>query len=73
MQNKVSEPMKFLMEQNATTAHARPVVVAYPQVSRAFQQAMQDISYYKENPSVQKVLDSRAKEMQTAIDDALNK
>ena len=73
MQNKVSEPMKFLMEQNAATAHARPVVVAYPQVSRAFQQAMQDISYYKENPSVQKVLDSRAKEMQTAIDDSLNK
>ena len=34
---------------------------------------MQDISYYKENPSVQKVLDSRAKEMQTAIDDSLNK
>ncbi|KXT81802.1 ABC transporter substrate-binding protein [Streptococcus panodentis] len=73
IKDKVSEPMKFLMEQNAATAHARPVVVAYPQVSRSFQQAMQDISYYEENPSVQKVLDARAKEMQAAIDQALNK
>ena len=70
IKDKVSEPMRFLMEQNAATAHARPVVVAYPQVSRSFQQAMQDISYYEENPDVQKVLDSRAKEMQTAIDDS---
>lgn len=73
IKNKVSEPMRFLMDQNATTAHARPVVVAYPQVSRAFQQAMQDISYYKENPDVKKVLDARTSEMQTAIDQALNK
>ena len=73
IKDKVSEPMRFLMEQNAKTAHARPVVVAYPQVSRAFQQAMQDISYYKDNPDVQKVLDARAKEMQTAIDQSLNK
>jgi len=34
---------------------------------------MQDISYYKDNPDVQKVLDARAKEMQTAIDQSLNK
>ena len=73
IKDKVSEPMRFLMEQNAATAHARPVVVAYPQVSRSFQQAMQDISYYEENPDAQKVLDSRAKEMQTAIDDSLKK
>ena len=73
MQNKVSEPMKFLMEQNATTAHARPVVVAYPQVSRAFQQAMQDVSYYEENPDLQKIADTRAQEMQQAIDNSLKK
>ena len=72
IKDKVSEPMRFLMEQNAATAHARPVVVAYPQVSRAFQQAMQDISYYEENPDVQQVLDQRAEEMQIAIDEALN-
>ena len=73
IKDKVSEPLRFLMEQNAVSAHPRPVVVAYPQVSRAFQQAMQDISYYKDNPDVQKVLDARAKEMQTAIDQSLNK
>ncbi|HAZ9555235.1 TPA: sugar ABC transporter substrate-binding protein, partial [Enterococcus faecium] len=50
---------------------ARPVVVAYPQVSRAFQQAVQDISYFEENPDVQKVADSRAAEMQQAIDTSL--
>ena len=32
IKDKVSEPMRFLMEQNSKTAHARPVVVAYPQV-----------------------------------------
>ena len=73
IKDKVSEPLRFLMEQNAASAHPRPVVVAYPQVSRAFQQAMQDISYYKDNPDVQKVLDARTKEMQTAIDQSLNK
>lgn len=73
LKDEVSPQMAFLMEQNAKTAHARPVVVAYPQVSRAFQQAMQDISYYEENPDVQKVLDARAKEMQEAIDESLAK
>lgn len=73
LKDEVSPEMAFLMEQNAKTAHARPVVVAYPQVSRAFQQAMQDISYYEENPDVQKVLDARAKEMQEAIDESLAK
>ena len=50
--------------------HARPVVVAYPQVSRAFQQAAADAGYFKENPDVQKVADARAVEMQAAIDKA---
>ena len=73
LKDEVSPEMAFLMEQNQKTAHARPVVVAYPQVSRAFQQAMQDISYYEDNPDVQKVLDARAKEMQAAIDESLAK
>jgi fructooligosaccharide transport system substrate-binding protein len=34
---------------------------------------MQDISYYDQNPDVQKVLDARAKEMQAAIDESLAK
>lgn len=65
---EVSEGMRVLMEQNQVSGHARPVLVAYPQFSRAFQQAIQDISYFKENPDVQKVADARAKEMQQAID-----
>lgn len=72
IKDEVPKEMVFLMEQNQKSGHARPVVVAYPQVSRAFQQAMQDISYYKENPDVKKALDIKAKEMQQAIDDALD-
>ncbi|MDF2884666.1 MAG: ABC-type sugar transport system, periplasmic component [Clostridiaceae bacterium] len=68
VQGKVSENMKFLMDQNAKSAHARPVIVSYPQVSRAFQDAVTDVTYYKNNPDVKKVLDTRAKEMQAAID-----
>jgi len=59
------------MEQNQISGQARPVVVAYPQVSRAFQQAIQDISYFEENPDVSKVLKARTKEMQQAIDNSI--
>lgn len=71
IKDEVNDGMKLLMEQNQQSGHARPVVVAYPQVSRAFQQAVQDISYFKENPDIQKVLDSRTEEMQQAIDRSL--
>ena len=37
VKNEVPASVAFLMEQNAKTGHARPVVVAYSQVSRAFQ------------------------------------
>ncbi len=70
IKNDIPEGMKFLMEQNQMSGHARPVVVAYPQVSRAFQQAAADAGYFKENPDVQKVADARAVEMQAAIDKA---
>lgn len=73
IKDEVSEGMRFLMEQNQKSGHARPVVVAYPQVSRAFQQAMQDVSYYEENPDLQKIADTRAQEMQQAIDNSLKK
>ncbi|MBS7577778.1 MULTISPECIES: sugar ABC transporter substrate-binding protein [unclassified Enterococcus] len=71
IKDEVSAEMRFLMEQNQKSAHARPVVVAYPQVTRAFQQAAQDVSYYEENKDVQKVADTRAAEMQKAIDESL--
>lgn len=70
IKSEIPEGMKFLMEQNQLSGHARPVVVAYPQVSRAFQQAASDVGYFKENPDVQKVADTRAAEMQAAIDKA---
>lgn len=68
IKNDIPEGMKFLMDQNQRSGHARPVVVAYPQVSRAFQQAAADAGYFKENPDVQKVADTRAAEMQAAMD-----
>ena len=71
IKDDVNDGMRMLMEQNQRSGHARPVVVAYPQVSRAFQQAIQDISYFDQNPDVSKVLDTRAKEMQQAIDNSL--
>lgn len=71
IKDEVNDGMKMLMEQNQMSGHARPVVVAYPQVSRAFQQAIQDITYFDENPDVKKVLDTRTKEMQQAIDSSL--
>ncbi len=70
LKEEVSEGMRILMEQNQVSGRARPVLVAYPQFSRAFQQAIQDISYFKENPDVQKVADARAKEMQQAIENS---
>lgn len=70
LKEEVSDGMRILMEQNQMSGHARPVLVAYPQFSRAFQQAVQDISYFKENPDVQKVADARAKEMQQAMDNS---
>lgn len=73
IKDEVSDGMRLLMEQNQQSGHARPVVVAYPQVSRAFQQAMQDVSYYEENPDLQKIADTRAAEMQQAIDNSLKK
>lgn len=71
IKDDVNEGMRFLMEQNQVSGHARPVVVAYPQVSRAFQQAIQDVCYYKDSPDVQKVADIRAAEMQQAIDNMI--
>lgn len=73
IKDEVSDGMRVLMEQNQRSGRARPVVVAYPQVSRAFQQAIQDISYFDENPDVKKVAEERTKEMQQAIDNSLNK
>lgn len=68
IKDDVNDGMGMLMEQNRISGQARPVIVAYPQVSRAFQQAIQDTSYFEENPDVSKILEVRAKEMQQVMD-----
>lgn len=62
--------MNVFMQQLKETGHARPVTPAYPQVTRAFQQTIDDISFYDQNQDIQNVLDTRVKEMQSAIDKA---
>ncbi|MFQ6581559.1 ABC transporter substrate-binding protein [Priestia megaterium] len=63
-----SDQMNVFMKQLKESGHARPVTPAYPQVTRAFQQTIDDISFYDQNKNIKKVLDTRATEMQAAID-----
>jgi fructooligosaccharide transport system substrate-binding protein len=70
MAKEFSDPMNVFLKQLKETGHARPVTPAYPQVTRAFQQTIDDISFYDQNKDIQKVLDTHAKEMQSAIDKA---
>ncbi|GIN76386.1 ABC transporter substrate-binding protein [Bacillus paralicheniformis] len=65
-----SDEMNVFLQQLKETGHARPVTPAYPQVTRAFQQAIDDISFFDQHQDIQSVLDTRAKEMQSAIDKA---
>ncbi|MBT2572791.1 sugar ABC transporter substrate-binding protein [Bacillus sp. ISL-51] len=64
------DEMNVFMQQLKETGRARPVTPAYPQVTRAFQQAVDDISFYDQNQDIQKVLDTHAKEIQAAVDKA---
>ncbi|MDM5282275.1 ABC transporter substrate-binding protein [Peribacillus frigoritolerans] len=70
MAKEFSVQMNVFLKQLKETGHARPVTPAYPQVTRAFQQTIDDISFYDQNKDIQKVLDTHAKEMQSAIDKA---
>ncbi|MCZ0874570.1 ABC transporter substrate-binding protein [Peribacillus sp. AS_2] len=70
MAKEFSDQMNVFLKQLKETGHARPVTPAYPQVTRAFQQTIDDISFYDQNKDIQKVLDIHAKEMQSAIDKA---
>ncbi|EEQ23874.1 sugar ABC transporter substrate-binding protein [Lactobacillus jensenii] len=56
--------MKFLIEQNEQSGHARPIIVNYPQISRTFAETVQDVTLYQKNPNVEKVLKKQAKAMQ---------
>ncbi|MDI5790695.1 hypothetical protein PO124_26495 [Bacillus licheniformis] len=56
-----SDEMNVFLQQLKETGHARPVTPAYPQVTRAFQQAIDDISFFDQHQDIQSVLDTRAK------------
>ncbi|MBP2058830.1 fructooligosaccharide transport system substrate-binding protein [Lactobacillus colini] len=64
MEPKVNSAMKFFIKQNQTTGHARPVLVNYPQVTRTFAETVQNVTLYKKNPDVQKVMNQQAQVIQ---------
>jgi len=68
LEGQVSPQMSTLIEQNTASAHPRPIVPAYPQVTRAFQQTLTGLAYYETTEEMRDLLDQKAREMQTAID-----
>lgn len=64
----VPPQMQVLIEQNTKTGKARPVVPAYPQITRAFQQTISDVVYFDTEKEIRKLLEQKAKQMQSAID-----
>lgn len=65
---KVDPQMRFFIKQNQTTGHPRPVLVNYPQVTRTFADTVQNVTLYKKNPNVQRVMNSQAKVIQKYLD-----
>lgn len=65
---KVNPQMRFFIKQNQTTGHARPVLVNYPQVTRIFADTVQNVTLYKKNPNVQKVMNEQAKVIQKYLE-----
>ncbi|WP_173917543.1 ABC transporter substrate-binding protein [Halobacillus sp. Marseille-Q1614] len=68
LEDEVSPQMNTLIEQNKASGKARPVIPAYPQVTRAFQQTITGLSFYESKAELKELLDEKAQEMQTAID-----
>ncbi|MYL32138.1 extracellular solute-binding protein [Pontibacillus yanchengensis] len=68
VKQEVSPQMQVLIEQNAKSGHARPVLPEYPQVSRVFQQTILDLTYPDKNDDIQKLLDQKAKEIDKALE-----
>ncbi|MFB5661251.1 ABC transporter substrate-binding protein [Alteribacillus sp. HJP-4] len=68
LEDQVSPQMNKLIEQNTASGQPRPVIPAYPQVTRAFQQTITGLSFYEDEEELQQLLDEKAQEMQTAID-----
>lgn len=65
---KVNPQIRFFIKQNQTTGHPRPVLVNYPQVTRTFADTVQNVTLYKKNPNVQRVMNSQAKVIQKYLD-----
>lgn len=68
IEDEVSPQMKVLIEQNTKTGRARPVIPEYPQITRAFQQTISDVVYFDTKKDIQKLLNQKAEQMQSAID-----
>lgn len=63
LETEVSEQMKVLLEQNAKTGHARPVLVNYPQISRIVQNTVTEVTYVEQNANVEALLKQKAQEI----------
>lgn len=63
LSTEVSEQMKVLLDQNAASGHARPVLVNYPQISRIVQNAVTEVTYVDQNADVKALLEQKAKEI----------
>lgn len=63
LEGEVSDQMKVLLEQNAKTGQARPVLVNYPQISRIVQNAVTEVTYVDQNGDVKALLKQKAQEI----------
>ncbi|KXT78086.1 ABC transporter substrate-binding protein [Streptococcus sp. DD13] len=63
LSSEVSEQMKVLLEQNAASGHARPVLVKYPQISRIVQNTVTEATYVDQNSDIQALLKQKAQEI----------
>ncbi len=70
VRDELTEQIQVLLEQLTVSGRARPVTPAYPEITRAFQNTVEDISFYEENPDIMEVLNLRAAEMQEALERA---
>ncbi|WP_170236781.1 ABC transporter substrate-binding protein [Streptococcus hyovaginalis] len=67
LSGEVSEQMKVLLDQNAKTGHARPVLVNYPQISRIVQDSVTEVTYVDQHKDVKAFLEEKAKEIDALL------
>lgn len=64
---EVDEPMSALIEQNQISGRARPVLVNYPLVTRAVQEAVIESAYHEVTTDIQAMLTQKAEQIQNAL------